>query len=55
MTMLARGCSHLPCPTPPKAYPCTEVVDGLRGEASPAQGCQREETWVIPVPEETSV
>lgn len=55
MTLLARGHSHLPCPVLFDAYPCTEVVDGLGGEASPAQGCQREETRVIPVPEETAV
>lgn len=39
----------------PSTYPGTEVVDGLGGEASPAQGCQREEPRVIPVPEKTLV
>lgn len=53
--MLARGCIHLPCPILSDAYPCTKVVDGLGGEASPAQGCQREEPWVIPVPKEITV
>lgn len=48
---------HPPDPSHPvpSTYPGTEVVDGLRGEASPAQGCQREEPWVIPVPEKTPV
>lgn len=39
----------------PGTYPGTEVVDGLRGEASPTQSCQCEEPWVIPVPEKTLV
>lgn len=51
VTLLARGTRpHTPSHG---AYPCTEVIDGLRREASPAQGCQREEPWVIPVPEKT--
>lgn len=49
--------THPPAPSHPVpgTYPGTEVVDGLGREASPAQGCQREEPWVIPVPEKIPV
>lgn len=41
-----------PRPTLPHgAYPGAEVVDGLGGEASAAQGGQGEEPRVVPVPE----
>jgi len=49
--------THPPAPSHavPGTHPGTEVVDGLSWEASPAQGCQREEPRVIPVPEKTPV
>lgn len=39
-----------PATQPTGPYPSTEVVNGLRWEAPPLEGCEREEPWVVPVP-----